>query len=101
MRVHRHLGRLDLEREFEQPDRCSAATTSATSSPSWTRYGSAANRVTSSTTRSRCPIARVWFGTGAVLSLRIGNAFVPNAVVLLTGVFVFSAEATSEIGGVR
>ncbi|WP_460440356.1 MFS transporter [Amycolatopsis stemonae] len=42
------------------------------------------------------PIARIWFGAGAVLlaalSLKIGNAFVLNAVVLLTGVFVFSAQ---------
>ncbi|WP_290050109.1 MFS transporter [Amycolatopsis solani] len=42
------------------------------------------------------PIARIWFGAGAVLlaalSLRIGNAFLLNTVVLLTGVFVFSAQ---------
>jgi AAHS family benzoate transporter-like MFS transporter len=42
------------------------------------------------------PIARIWFGTGAVLlaalSLKIGNALLLNAVVLLTGVFVFSAQ---------
>ncbi|MEQ0558175.1 aromatic acid/H+ symport family MFS transporter [Amycolatopsis sp. NEAU-NG30] len=42
------------------------------------------------------PIARIWFGAGAVLlaalSLKIGNAVVLNAVVLLTGVFVFSAQ---------
>jgi AAHS family benzoate transporter-like MFS transporter len=42
------------------------------------------------------PIARIWFGAGTVLlaalSLKIGNAFVLNAVVLLTGVFVFSAQ---------
>ncbi|WP_116109655.1 MFS transporter [Amycolatopsis ruanii] len=42
------------------------------------------------------PIARIWFGAGAVLlallSLKIGNAFVLNGLVLLTGVFVFSAQ---------
>ncbi|MDQ7802747.1 aromatic acid/H+ symport family MFS transporter [Amycolatopsis sp. A133] len=42
------------------------------------------------------PIARIWFGAGAVLlaalSLKIGNAFLLNTVVLLTGVFVFSAQ---------
>jgi MFS family permease len=42
------------------------------------------------------PIARIWFGAGAVLlaalSLRIGNAVLLNTVVLLTGVFVFSAQ---------
>ncbi|WP_439381619.1 MFS transporter [Amycolatopsis lexingtonensis] len=42
------------------------------------------------------PIARIWFGAGAVLlaalSLRIANAFLLNTVVLLTGVFVFSAQ---------
>jgi AAHS family benzoate transporter-like MFS transporter len=39
---------------------------------------------------------RIWFGAGAVLlaalSLKIPNAVVLNAVVLLTGVFVFSAQ---------
>ncbi|SFJ96208.1 Predicted arabinose efflux permease, MFS family [Amycolatopsis sacchari] len=42
------------------------------------------------------PIARIWFGAGAVLlallSLRIGNSVLLNALVLLTGVFVFSAQ---------
>ncbi|WP_431928684.1 MFS transporter [Amycolatopsis tucumanensis] len=42
------------------------------------------------------PIARIWFGAGAVLlallSLKIGNSFVLNGLVLLTGVFVFSAQ---------
>ncbi|NIH83682.1 MFS family permease [Amycolatopsis granulosa] len=42
------------------------------------------------------PIARIWFGAGAVLlallSLKIGNSVVLNALVLLTGVFVFSAQ---------
>ncbi|NKQ51455.1 aromatic acid/H+ symport family MFS transporter [Amycolatopsis sp. K13G38] len=41
-------------------------------------------------------IARIWFGTGAVLlavlSLHIGSAFLLNALVLLTGVFIFSAQ---------
>ncbi|AIJ23389.1 MFS transporter [Amycolatopsis methanolica] len=42
------------------------------------------------------PVARIWFGAGAVLlallSLKIGNSFALNALVLLTGVFVFSAQ---------
>ncbi|MDQ0380986.1 MFS transporter [Amycolatopsis thermophila] len=42
------------------------------------------------------PIARIWFGAGAVLlallSLKIGNSVVLNGLVLLTGVFVFSAQ---------
>ncbi|GAB2998263.1 aromatic acid/H+ symport family MFS transporter [Amycolatopsis acidiphila] len=42
------------------------------------------------------PIARLWFGAGAVLlavlSLHIGSSVLLNALVLLTGVFVFSAQ---------
>jgi AAHS family benzoate transporter-like MFS transporter len=42
------------------------------------------------------PIARIWFGTAAVLlavlSLHIGNSLLLNTLVLLTGVFVFSAQ---------
>ncbi|WP_235022608.1 MFS transporter [Amycolatopsis alkalitolerans] len=42
------------------------------------------------------PIVRLWFGAGAVLlavlSLRIGSSVLLNALVLLTGVFVFSAQ---------
>lgn len=41
-------------------------------------------------------VARIWFGAGAVLlavlSLRIGSSLLLNALVLLTGVFVFSAQ---------
>ncbi|CAM3536261.1 aromatic acid/H+ symport family MFS transporter [Kibdelosporangium persicum] len=41
-------------------------------------------------------IARIWFGASAVLlaalSLRIDNSFLLNVMVLLTGVFVFSAQ---------
>lgn len=41
-------------------------------------------------------VARIWFGASAVLlaalSLRIDNSFLLNAMVLLTGVFVFSAQ---------
>jgi len=42
------------------------------------------------------PVACLWFGVGAVLlallSLRIDNSVVLNGLVLLTGVFVFSAQ---------
>nr|WP_042180275.1 aromatic acid/H+ symport family MFS transporter [Kibdelosporangium sp. MJ126-NF4]CEL14297.1 benzoate MFS transporter BenK [Kibdelosporangium sp. MJ126-NF4]CTQ88664.1 benzoate MFS transporter BenK [Kibdelosporangium sp. MJ126-NF4] len=41
-------------------------------------------------------VARIWFGASAVLlaalSLRIDSGFLLNAMVLLTGVFVFSAQ---------
>ncbi|GHF49782.1 MFS family permease [Amycolatopsis bartoniae] len=46
--------------------------------------------------RGIAPIARIWFGAGAVLlavlSFHIGNSVLLNALVLLTGVFVFSAQ---------
>ncbi|MEU4806581.1 aromatic acid/H+ symport family MFS transporter [Actinosynnema sp. NPDC023587] len=42
------------------------------------------------------PVAVIWFGASAVLlaalSLRVDNALLLNLVVLLTGVFVFSAQ---------
>ncbi|WAL68415.1 aromatic acid/H+ symport family MFS transporter [Amycolatopsis cynarae] len=42
------------------------------------------------------PIAMIWFGAGAVLlavlSVRIGSSVLLNTLVLLTGVFVFSAQ---------
>ncbi|GAA1345136.1 MFS transporter [Saccharothrix algeriensis] len=42
------------------------------------------------------PVAVLWFGASAVLlaalSLRVGNSFLLNLMVLLTGVFVFSAQ---------
>ncbi|MEV0678929.1 aromatic acid/H+ symport family MFS transporter [Actinosynnema sp. NPDC050436] len=42
------------------------------------------------------PVAVIWFGASAVLlaalSLRVGDALLLNVVVLLTGVFVFSAQ---------
>jgi MFS family permease len=42
------------------------------------------------------PTVLIWFGAGAVLlaalSIRIGNSVLLNAMVLLTGVFVFSAQ---------